>query len=73
MVPQRSAQELSKFLRANSLDVLDLRSVSDFLAGFIPGSINLPSDEENFVGNLRKIWPHPRQDRVKVKRNVNGA
>ncbi|QSO52890.1 rhodanese-like domain-containing protein [Alicyclobacillus curvatus] len=61
MMPKLSAEELKRLLLANALDVLDLRSVSDFLAGFIPGSINLPSDEENFTGNLRKIWPHPRE------------
>ena len=59
MIPQLSAEELKQVLETNTLDVLDLRSVSEFLAGFIPGSINLPSEEKNFIGNLRKIWPHP--------------
>ena len=60
MIPHLSAQDLSEFLREKSVDVLDLRSVSEFLSGFIPGSINLPQEESNFIGNIRKIWPHPR-------------
>lgn len=42
----------------DSVHLLDIRPVSEFLLGFIPGSINLPMDEENFVGNLRKVWPY---------------
>lgn len=61
MIPQLSAEDLNEILQEkNSLDVLDLRPVSEFLSGFIPGSINLPEEESNFIGNLRKIWPEPR-------------
>ncbi|QQE78474.1 rhodanese-like domain-containing protein [Alicyclobacillus sp. SO9] len=60
MISKLSTEELKKFLQANSLDVLDLRSVSEFMAGFILGSINLPSSEKDFFSNLHKIWPHPR-------------
>lgn len=40
-------------------DILDIRPISQFMAGFIPFSINLPGDEPNFLANLRKVWPMP--------------
>lgn len=43
-----------------TFDLLDLRSVSEFMRGFIPFSMNLPESESDFLVNLRKIWPHPR-------------
>ena len=56
-----TADELNNSLqRQHDFDMLDLRPVSEFLDQSIPGSISLPMDEEQFVGNLRKIWPHPK-------------
>lgn len=55
--PRLSPDDLKRVLP--SVNLLDIRPASEFLSGFIPGSINLPISEENFVGNLRKVWPHP--------------
>lgn len=43
-----------------TFDLLDLRSIPEFMHGFIPFSMNLPESESDFLVNLRKIWRHPR-------------
>lgn len=62
MNPQRiSASEVFNKIRENRpFDLLDLRSVAEFMSGFIPFAMNLPESESNFLVNLRKIWSSPR-------------
>ncbi|PWI56786.1 rhodanese-like domain-containing protein [Sulfoacidibacillus thermotolerans] len=61
-IPCFSNEEIASLLeRKRSYDVLDIRSSAKFMAGFIPHSLHLPESELNFLTNLRKIWPSPRE------------
>lgn len=42
-----------------NLECLDLRSVSQYMAGSVAGAMNLPQDEPNFLAHLKKIWLNP--------------
>ncbi|WP_258110570.1 rhodanese-like domain-containing protein [Alicyclobacillus sp. SP_1] len=54
------AELATMIVETRPLDLLNLRPVSDFLAGFIPYAMNLPESEPHFLVNLRKVWPRPR-------------
>ena len=54
------AELATLIVETRPVDLLDLRPVSDFLAGFIPYAMNLPESEPHFLVNLRKVWPRPR-------------
>lgn len=55
-----AAEIFNQNQESQSFDLLDLRPISEFMAGFIPFSMSLPESESNFLINLRKIWASPR-------------
>ncbi|SHL14935.1 rhodanese-like domain-containing protein [Alicyclobacillus tolerans] len=55
-----ASEVFNKIQENRPFDLLDLRSVAEFMNGFIPFSMNLPESEPDFLVNLRKIWPNPR-------------
>jgi rhodanese-related sulfurtransferase len=46
--------ELERMIKANEVNVIDVRAAEDYAEGHIPGAINLPKDRWQTLEGLRK-------------------
>lgn len=50
--------ELERLMKANEVNVIDVRASGDFAESHIPGAINLPKDRWHLLEGLRKDKPN---------------
>jgi rhodanese-related sulfurtransferase len=59
-LPEISREEISRRLKSDSLTVLDVLPPQSYMAGHIPGAINLPLD--GLAAHAREVLPDPNAE-----------